>query len=577
MTDALAQAAGKETSTLPGQGAVVLILAGVLALPVSVLLLKLYARRVLHSMRSTVHAGTATPSAPEAPVTPAQHPAGAALRLSVLDNDHTPAAGPADRLLSRLFVAPWRVAAVYAVAGFCFAAVATIAFLGGEVEVLPLRFLILQWTFAWPVVLAANIVAGSTWRARVAVTTVYFLGLAALGGVAAARNPQFNFGQLATLWGLTNVPPSVLLVTFLMRRIRAVGPLVLTFMVVALTGSNVVLSGVAGDPNLLRASSDFGSAIGLHAGGVFIGLIVIGFASFGIIGWMTLKWIGSRYERKRLSDQSITLDAVWLLFGMVNALDVVYRGAVWLLSGVLAFAVYKIVAAAGFLILRKSAAPVAGPKLLLLRAFSSDRRGQRFFDALGMHWRQVASIDLIAGPDLATSTVEPHEFLDFLRGRLARRFIDGPLALDQRVSERDDKPDPDGRFRVNEFFCYEDTWKTCLERLVRTTDATLMDLRGLSPLHAGLVFEIHELINTVPLDRVLFMVDGTTDETFLRQVVQQAWGGISAKSPNRALPSPELRVFPYTGSQRGELRRLLRAVCPAVVPTSLETVRSAAR
>jgi len=528
-------------------------------------------------MRSTVHAGTATPPAPEAPFTPAQLPAGTALRLSVLDNDSRPAAGPADRLLSRLVVTPWKVAAVYAVAGFCFAAVATLAFLGSEVEILPLRFLILQWTFAWPVVLTANIVAGSTWRARVAVTTVYFLGLAALGGAAVARSPQSDFGQLATLWGLMNVPPSVLLVTFLTRRIRAVGPLVLTFMVVALTGSNVVLAAVGGNQGLLRAISDFGSAVGLRAGGVFIGLIVLGFAAFGIIGWMTLKWIGSRYERKRLSDQSITVDAVWLLFGVVNALDVVHRGAVWFLSGVLAFTVYKMVSAAGFLILRRWAAPPPGSNLLLLRAFSSGRRGQRFFDSLGMHWRQVGGIDLIAGPDLATSTVEPHEFLDFIRGRLARRFIDGPTTLDQRMSERDDKPDQDGRFRVNDFFCYEDTWKTCLAKLVSTTDATLIDLRGFSPLHGGLVFEIRELIDTVPLGRVLFIVDGTTDEPFLRQVVDQAWGAISPKSPNRAQPSPELRVFPYVGSQGGELRRLLRAVCTAVAPTSLEAVGSASK
>src|SRR5712691_2860390 len=335
MTDALAQAAGKETSTLPGQAAVVLILAGVLALPVSLFLLKLYGRRVLRSMRSTAHARTVAPQTSEAAVIPAQQPGGAALRLSVVGNDPTPAAGSADRLLSRLVVTPWKVAALYGVAGFCFAAVATLAFLGSEVEVLPLRFLILQWTFAWPVVLAANIVAGSTWRARVAVTSAYFLGLTALGVAAAARSPQFNFGQLATLWGLMNVPPSVLLVTFLMRRIRAVGPLVLTFMVVALTGSNAVLAAVAGNQGLLRAISDFGSAVGLHARSVFIGLIILGFAAFGIIGWVTLKWIGSRYERKRLSDRSITVDAVWLFFGVVNALDVVQRGALWFLSGVL--------------------------------------------------------------------------------------------------------------------------------------------------------------------------------------------------------------------------------------------------
>jgi hypothetical protein len=193
--------------------------------------------------------------------------------------------------------------------------------------------------------------------------------------------------------------------------------------------------------------------------------------------------------------------------------------------------------------------------------FSLGRLSERLFDALATSWRHVGSIRLIAGPDLATTTVEPHEFLDFLGGKLARRFIVGPKTLDLRISE----PDRDGRFRVNDFFCHDDTWRMVLSRLVSESDAVLMDLRGFSPQNRGVAFEINEVVNVVPLERVVFVVDDTTDERFLEQTVQESWDQMRPASPNWASTSGGLRLFRFTGSRGGELRRLLRAMCGAAL------------
>ena len=88
---------------------------------------------------------------------------------------------------------------------------------------------------------------------------------------------------------------------------------------------------------------------------------------------------------------------------------------------------------------------------------------------------------MIAGPDLATTTIEPHEFLDFVSGKLDRRFIDNGRTLDLRIDQMDLAPDREGQFRVTEFFCHDDTWKMTLARLADESDAVLMDLRGFSP------------------------------------------------------------------------------------------------
>src|SRR6185437_14166550 len=146
-------------------------------------------------------------------------------------------------------------------------------------------------------------------------------------------------------------------------------------------------------------------------------------------------------------------------------------------------------------------------------------------------------------PDLATATVEPHELLDFVGGRLQRRFITGPAALDQRLAETSLRPDPDCRFRVSNFFCHADTWQMALRRLTRNSDLVLMDLRGFTSTNKGCIFELNELLDAVRLERLLLVVDHTTDEVFLTQVLQQGWVRISASSPNRTDACPRVRLY----------------------------------
>ena len=176
----------------------------------------------------------------------------------------------------------------------------------------------------------------------------------------------------------------------------------------------------------------------------------------------------------------------------------------------------------------------------------------------------MGSIQLIAGTDLATDNLEPHEFLDFISAKLARRFIDAPQTLALRISEMDSRPDQDGRFRVNEFFSHDDTWKHVLSRLVNESDVVLMDLRGFTPQNAGCVYEIAELINVMPLARVQFIIDQTTNEPFLLHCLRQSWDSMSPTSPNRSQASAQLRLFRFNG---GELRQLLHSLSVAASMT----------
>ena len=215
----------------------------------------------------------------------------------------------------------------------------------------------------------------------------------------------------------------------------------------------------------------------------------------------------------------------------------------------------------GFRLLRTRRSAEPGPHLLLLRVFALGRHSERLYDVFATAWRHVGPISLIAGPDLATSTIEPHEFMDLVSGTLSRRFIDGPAALEQRLSEVDRGRDLDGRFRVADFFCHDDSWHLVLQRLVRDSDA---GTHGPARLHAGArsyLFEVHALVSAMRLDRVVFVVDGTTDRPFLEHTVQDAWARDAVGRTGVAVHA-ELTLFEFADPHRG-IDALQRVVCRA--------------
>jgi hypothetical protein len=382
------------------------------------------------------------------------------------------------------------------------------------------------------------------------------------------RSPELTLGQVAWFWLFTNAPATLLLLAFLHRRVRAVGPLVLSFMVAAVIGSQVALSAVAASESGLRGAVELGAIVGLGGVGVFFALMLIGFVAFGLIGWRLLNWIGRRYEQRKMSDQSLTLDAMWLMFGVVQSITFAFEGSLWILTGLLGFAVYKIASRTGFEIAGVAHQSDRSPTLLLLRVFALGGKSERLFDAFSKRWLRVGGISMIAGPDLVTATVEPHEFLDYVAGRLSRRFVRGSEDLERRIAAMQRGPDPDGRYRVNEFFCHADTWQATMARLAADADAVLMDLRSFSPSNQGCIFELRQLLHVVPLDRVVFLIDDTTDRGFLEQVLRDSWRRVRPDSINRRLASPRARLAHISALGATDVSALMRLLlaAPAMQP-----------
>src|SRR5579863_2306092 len=181
------------------------------------------------------------------------------------------------------------------------------------------------------------------------------------------------------------------------------------------------------------------------------------------------------------------------------------------LAPILAFVTYKTVV---FLCLRplyRTVASSPGRRLLLLRVFGHRGRTRRMLDLLGARWRYLGSIQVIAGTDLAADYIGIPQFLDYVRRRLSNYFIASPDDLERRMRELDTRPDRDGRFRVNMFFCFDNTWRMTVERLIRESDAILMDLRGFTHANRGCAEELRAIFRQAPGNRVLLVIDPSTD------------------------------------------------------------------
>jgi len=535
-------------------------IATLLALPISAGLLSFYRRAAVRSMRRRSHEGVwPQTGAPD-------NPGGQGIEvlpISITDRPANPAlSAEGRRLLRQLNFAPWMTAAVYAVAGLLFALLTAVFILiAGHTAVSSTRVFALSWLFAWPAAVAVYLVVGTTKQTRMAVISVYFIVYFIVAGIAVAVSPKLTMVEMLELWLIENLFPTVLIAIFINRRIRAVGPLILLLMIFAVFGSMTVPSLlISHTPGLARVAAGL-----LGATTTFTAAEVLGFAAFGAVGWFVLQYVRHLYEKKMVNDQAILLGAVWLQFAVFWFVDFVFFGYAWLLSAIPVFISYIVVLSAGFALQRfHSGSSRQGRRLLVLRVFALGKRSEQLFEAVASHWRYVGSIAQIAGPDLLKATVQPHEFLDFMSGKLARRFIDGPKELDLRLSETDVASDAEGRFRVNDFFCHDDTWKFVLRRLVRDADAVLMDLRGFSPQNAGCVFEIEELINVFPIGRAVFIVDDTTDQSFLSATVKQALDKMGSTSPNRG--RLQLLLLRFGGVAAGELHNLFTALCGAAAP-----------
>ena len=135
--------------------------------------------------------------------------------------------------------------------------------------------------------------------------------------------------------------------------------------------------------------------------------------------------------------------------------------------------------------------------------------------------------------------------------------------------------------------CFDDMWRATVQALVEWSDVVLIDLRGFTAERKGVEYELGLLLNTFPIEHMVFLVDGTTDDALLRETLETGWRTLAPGSPNRTSSDTTAHLYRVpegtrgVGEEIGPLVSLLAEITADVPPRRGEAdaakVRTTAR
>lgn len=424
------------------------------------------------------------------------------------------------------------------------------------------RFVFLSAIYAWPLLIALALVGAVGRGGWLGYIAIYGVIVTLTAGVTIAVNEAFTVTQAIYLWLFANLVPSVLFLGVLHQRIRAMGPLILAIAMAGTVFSFGLFAIASNSESVLHIMAGIGVALGLGTELVFVLMLLLPFLLGALMSVLLLRAIGFWYRTKRVSTNSITLGCLWLLFAVWQPITFAFENISMALAGPISFVAYVGLYRLGCRLW--TAPPHSKPRsILLLRVFALETASRSLFALWSPSWLRLGSIAMISGPDLATTAVEPNEFLAFIGGRLEREFIGNHEQIKQHLDGYDDQPDADGNFRTNDFFCHNHTWRPVVQQLATRADGVLMDLRGFRRGNDGCAWELSQLLERVDLNKVLLLTNKATDHDHLLDTLNTCWQSVSAKSPNVSGTQAVLRTLPMSSLNATTASRLIQATMGA--------------
>jgi len=484
-----------------GQIFFALIVALVLAWASSVLVARRYTHKVLEFMQT----GTAPPE-PVSVVDPYSR---------AQSGEARPAPEPVDLGRQNRY-AFWRLRLAFVLISFMLAGI--IAYVDQAVYVEEAfswrRFLILTLIYVWPFVPAIGLL--ERWpRGKIFLLSLGFMLLC--NGLVMLNSTPGQSPSVIVLWLFgQQMPLLVFIMVMAGSKLRAVGPyLLVVFFLLAVSS----LIGLSALEKVIRSGPDTW-LMDL----VLLTNVYVAFLLFSIVPWLIAFYpvralarrLAAAYRNKAFSESLYMFAGVWSIALLFQAMT---------LSHGIGFSAYGLLAA-GLIVplsviamksmLRPQHEP---PTLLLLRVFRGDDSIESLFDSVVERWRYSGNTVMIAGKDLALRNLEPDELFAFLSGHLRDRFISDEARLHQAIGDLDLQADPDGRYRINEFFCFDSTWKRVLENLVDRADRVLMDLRAYNANRQGCSHELTVLATKPHLQKLVILFDKDTDKQTAERLV----------------------------------------------------------
>jgi hypothetical protein len=146
----------------------------------------------------------------------------------------------------------------------------------------------------------------------------------------------------------------------------------------------------------------------------------------------------------------------------------------------------------------------------------------------------------------------PRDVGRWLGGRAGAGLAGTVADVEARIAELDRAGlHRDGYYVQQMLLCGDASWEHGLRHWLARPSLILMSLAGFTHRHAGCITEIRRLMHEIPLSRCVFVVDGTTDRTFLETAMRDAWASRPAASPNATAP-PLVQLIELTAKGVGQ-------------------------
>lgn len=333
-----------------------------------------------------------------------------------------------------------------------------------------------------------------------------------------------------------NIFPLLIFVFFRLRKIKAVGLFIYVFFLCVFFAPFILFYKFSRDTPMLEQVGSVFINMGFSGRESLIILFLLP-AFLGVLfGWYMIKLFKLLYLKKYINDIQFNADIIIILFNISYSIFISFNSFEYGLLSLLSFPIYKFTGFVLFHLLKYTSNRGSSQQLLLLRVFALGKDSRDLFDQVLKYWRYAGSLHLITGPDLATSTIDPHEIISFITGNLKNSFCEDEESITSNIAKADLLSDQDGTYRVNEYFCRENNWKTVLYRLLEQSNLVLMDLRSFSHQNQGCKYEVEALISFFPITKMVFIVDKNTDLPFTVSVFKEAILKTDENSPNYLSP-----------------------------------------
>ena len=193
---------------------------------------------------------------------------------------------------------------------------------------------------------------------------------------------------------------------------------------------------------------------------------IAGIALGVALAWMYLRRLAKRHQDRKTSERMLAVDVLMTIFALPQFLIWISQKQWFAASGIaLGVLAYKLILRWRLSDRSRAIHTNDSHTLLMLRVFGFERRSQKLLEQIEDRWRFLGPIRLLGAADLAHSIIEPNAFYAFLNRKLNDEFVKSQADLDRRTDGSPVEQEPDGTYRLENFYCHADTWRMAVAHL----------------------------------------------------------------------------------------------------------------